>query len=101
MNVKALAAVGLVDAWRSGPAIATGVGLIALGVLFRSEVVAAVDVWQYSTAYNHCFLVIPIVVYLIWDRRDTLRDASARPYPLAILAGIPLAIAWLLLGAER
>ena len=99
MNVRALAEAGLVDAGRSGPAIAVGVGLIALGLLFHTEVVAAVTVWQDSTAYNHCFLVIPIVLYLIWDRRDTLRDASARPYPLAILAGVPLAIAWLL--AER
>jgi exosortase len=75
------------------------IGLVALGLLFHTEVVAAVTVWQDSTAYNHCFLVIPIVVYLIWDRRDTLRDESGRPYPLAILAGIPLAIVWLL--AER
>ena len=99
MNVRALAEAGLVDVGRSGPAITVSVGLIALGLLFHTEVVAAVTVWQDSTAYNHCFLVIPIVLYLIWDRRDTLRDASARPYPLAILAGIPLAIAWLL--AER
>ena len=99
MNVRALADTGLVDAWRSGPAVAVGVGLIALGLLFHTEVVAAVSVWQDSTAYNHCFLVIPIVFYLIWDRRDTLRDVSASPYPLAVLAGVPLAIAWLL--AER
>ena len=99
MNVRTLAEAGLIDAWRSGPAIAIGVGLIVLGLLFHSEVVAAVTVWQYSTAYNHCFLVIPIVFYLIWDRRDTLHDVSATPYPLATLAGMPLAIAWLL--AER
>ncbi len=80
MNVRALAEAGLVDAWRSGPAIAVSVGLIALGLLFHTEVVAAVTVWQDSTAYNHCFLVIPIVFYLIWDRRDTLRDAVASPY---------------------
>jgi exosortase A len=99
MNVRTLAEARLVDAWRSGPAIAVSVGLIALGLLFHTEVVAAVAVWQDSTAYNHCFLVIPIVFYLVWDRRDTLRDASANPYPLAILAGVPLAVAWLL--AER
>lgn len=99
MNVRTLADVGLVDAWRSGAAITISAGLIALGLLFHSEVVAAVAVWEESTAYNHCFLVIPIVVYLIWDRRDTLRNATASPYPPAILAGLPLAIAWLL--AER
>jgi exosortase A len=99
MNVRTLAEAGIVDAWRSGSAIVISTGLIALGLLFHSEVVAAVTVWQDSTAYNHCFLVIPIVLYLIWDRRDTLRDAVVSPYPMATLAGIPLAIAWLI--AER
>ena len=52
-----------------------------------------------STAYNHCFLVLPIVAYLLWDRRETFSLASARPYPLATLAAIPLALGWLV--AER
>jgi exosortase A len=99
MNVRALGEAGLVDAWRSGPAVAVSVGLIALGLMFHTEVVAAVTVWEQSTAYNHCFLVIPIVLYLIWDRRDTLHGASADPYPLAALLGVPLVVAWLL--AER
>ncbi|MEJ0015014.1 MAG: exosortase A [Acetobacteraceae bacterium] len=99
MSVKTLPAPAVVDAWRSGPAVALGVGLIALGLVFRVEVVNAVRVWDSSTAYNHCFLVIPIVLYLIWDRRDALRGAVAEPYPLAAAAGVPLAIGWLL--AER
>ena len=99
MNVRALGEAGLVDAWRSGPAVAVSVGLIALGLMFHTEVVAAVTVWEQSTAYNHCFLVIPIVLYLIWDRRDTLHGVSADPYPLAALLGVPLVVAWLL--AER
>ena len=99
MNVRALTATGLGEAWRSAPFIAIGIGLIALGLLFRVEVIAAVGVWEASTAYNHCFLVIPIVLFLIWDRRDTLQNAVAQPYPLAILAGVPLAVAWFL--AER
>src|SRR6185437_6596826 len=64
-----------------------------------SEVTAAYYVWSTSTAYNHCFLVIPIVLYLLWDRRSTLNDAVAKPMPIAALAGIPLALAWLV--AER
>ena len=44
-------------------------------------------------------MVIPIVLYLIWDRRDTLHGVSADPYPLAALLGVPLVVAWLL--AER
>ena len=85
--------------WRSGPVIAIGVGVLALGLLFHVEIAAAVATWDTSTAYNHCFLVLPIVAYLLWDRREVLRDAVADPLPLAALAGIPLAFAWLV--AER
>jgi len=99
MNVRALAVSGLADASRGARAIAIGAGLIALGWLFRDEVIAAVGVWRDSTAYNHCFLVIPIVLYLIWDRRASLHGMPASHYPLAALAGVPLALAWLI--AER
>jgi exosortase A len=75
--------------------LAIGAGLIVLGGLFHTEIASAVAVWQNSTAYNHCFLVIPIVVYLLWDRRESLREAVAVPFPAAALAGIPLAFVWL------
>ena len=99
MNVRTLASAGLTDVWRSGPVIAIGAGVLALGLLFHVEIAAAVATWDTSTAYNHCFLVLPIVAYLLWDRREVLRDAVADPLPLAALAGIPLAFAWLV--AER
>ncbi len=99
MNVRTLTAGGISDVFRSGPVIAAGVGLIALGLLFHAEVTAAVGTWDTSTAYNHCFLVIPIVVYLLWDRREVLRGAVAEPMPIAALAALPLVLAWLV--AER
>lgn len=101
MSAPTLTQPSMVDAWRSprGGAVVIGAGLIVLGLLFHAEVAAAVETWIDSTAYNHCFLVVPIVGYLIWDRRTTLRGATAEPMPLMALAGIPLALAWLL--AER
>ena len=74
-------------------------GLILLGVLFNQEVIAAVQTWSASTAYNHCFLIIPITLYLLWDRRQDFAGIAARPLPVALLAGLPVAVAWLL--AER
>jgi exosortase A len=70
-------------------------GLAAFGTLFNQEVAAAVRTWIDSTAYNHCFLVIPITVYLIWDRRFELAGMVAQPFPRAALAGIPVMIVWL------
>ena len=46
MNVRALTEAGLTDVWRSGPAVAASIGLVALGLLFHTEVAAAVYVWS-------------------------------------------------------
>jgi exosortase A len=78
-----------------GPMIAFAIGLAALGVIFRNEITAAIGVWIDSTAYNHCFLVLPIVGYLLWDRRSVFTGAIPRPMVISVLLGLPLAIAWL------
>jgi exosortase A len=87
-----------VPEWRR-VALPLAAGLLLLGLIFRREVAAAVQTWDASTAYNHCFLIIPIVLYLLWDRRVDLEGIPARPMPSVLLLGIPLAAVWLL--AER
>ena len=47
-------------AWQPA-ALPIAVGALVLGLLFNQEVAVAVQTWIDSTAYNHCFLVIPIV----------------------------------------
>jgi exosortase A len=76
-----------------------GVGLLLLLLLFHTEAIAAVRVWIDSTAYNHCFLVLPIVAYLLWDRREVLTSTTPIPNPWFALAAIPVIMLWLL--AER
>ena len=98
MTVGTLSATTVPRAIRS-TSIALVLGLAALGLLFRQEIAAAVRVWIDSTAYNHCFLVLPIVAYLIWDRRALLGGVPIKPMPWAALAALPLSAAWLV--AER
>lgn len=59
-----------------------GAGLLLLCVLFHQEITAAAVIWSTSTAYGHCWLVLPIVGWLLWERR-----AAAVAYP-------PEAVAW-------
>lgn len=73
--------------------------MLALGALFWPECQAAVSVWIASTAYGHCFLVIPMALYLAWERRDALADNSARPALRFAFLAIPVAAAWF--AAER
>lgn len=84
---------------RLGAALMIGAGLMVLVALFLPECRAAVGVWVDSTAYGHCFLVIPIALYLLWDRRDSLRGMAPRPTASLLLVGLPLPFAWF--AAER
>ena len=81
------------------PTIALAIGVLTLIGIFWPECRAAVRVWYDSTAYGHCFLVLPIALYLAWDRRDALRGIAPEPTAAFALLGFPLALAWLV--AER
>lgn len=78
---------------RSLPAL--GLGLLALGLLFHAEGAAAIAVWLSSTAYNHCFLILPIALYLAWERRPMIAGLAPRPALRALLLALPLALVWL------
>ena len=83
----------------AGAAPALVIGLILLGLIFRAEAAAAYQVWNDSTAYSHCFFVLPISLYLAWDRRQNLAGLQVAPLPWMGLLAIPGVVAWM--AAER
>ena len=54
-------------AWRNH-VVALGAVLALILVEFRSAISAAVTVWEVSPTYSHCFLILPIVGWLIWRK---------------------------------
>nr|WP_169747551.1 exosortase A [Belnapia moabensis] len=76
-----------------------GLCLTAFSQLFREEGAAAVQVWNASTAYNHCWLILPISTWLAWSRRHRLAALWPEPSPWLALLALPPAFAWLV--AER
>jgi len=72
-------------------AAALGILLLATLAAFHDSVAAAVRVWWVSPTYSHCFLIIPIVLWLIWEKRPLLAAHSPSLAPKALLA-IPLAL---------
>ena len=100
MTAAALTQVRLRSARYWLPFAAVSVtALCAMGLLFRAEAAAAVQVWLRSTAYGHCFLVLPIALWLAWDRRQGARGLAPVPTAWPALAMLPFAAAWF--AAER
>ncbi len=82
------------------PALAALVaGCAVLLAAHAAEASAALRVWSASTAFGHCFLVLPIAAWLAWERRDRLQALSPQPLPAAALLMLPATAIWLL--AER
>lgn len=70
-------------------------GLLLLCLLFHEEIAAAAQVWSTSTAYGHCWLVLPIVAWLIWERRAAALAYPPQPTAWPVFLAPLLAFAWL------
>src|SRR5580700_2951913 len=85
-------------AWVTAASVAL-VATVCLLVLFWPEAEGVYRVWVQSTAYNHCFLVLPLVGYMIWDRRDVLSTVAPTPQ-LRWLVIVPMLSALWLVAAS-
>jgi exosortase A len=78
-------------AWHLGLLAAA---LALLGACFAADIGAAVNVWWAYPAYSHCFLILPITLWLIWEKRDSLKGELPTFSPLALAASIPILLLW-------
>ncbi len=76
--------------------IVFGTSLLVLGAVFWSTYSDIVTIWWRSETYAHGFLILPIVAYLIWEKRTELARVSPQPAPLATLLMVFPALLWLL-----
>ncbi len=63
---------------------------------FRDTASAMVGIWWRSDTFTHCFLVVPIVLWLVWHKRKLLSQLQPKPnaWGLGLLA--LTALAWLM-----
>ena len=73
---------------------ALAIGILSFAIIFYPEITAAIVVWMNSDAYSHCFLVLPVAIYLAWDRRDIAKATPVRPSLGVALLAIPAAVIW-------
>jgi exosortase A len=88
--------VGKAWAW---PLLVLATGLAVLGAAFAMEIQAAIATWERSAAYNHCWLVLPVAVWLGWTRRQRLAGLQPAPSLLGAVMALGAGLAWLV--AER
>jgi exosortase A len=64
-----------------------GFAALVFALVFQRDVSGAVRVWIGSTAYNHCFLIIPLIGFLLWERRAVMASVSPSPtlWPLVLM----------------
>jgi exosortase A len=94
-NGQPIVSSSLAPGW--GPAlILIGMASVIFGVAFRQEITGAVRVWIDSAAYNHCFLVLPLAAFLLWERRSVISSVSPCPALWPLLAMPLLSAIWFL-----
>lgn len=85
----------LIAAWRRH-GLAFAATLAGLLLLFRRDVAELAHIWWTSTTYGHCLFVLPVIGWLVWQRREGLaqvRPVAWAPGLAVVAAG---AVGWLL-----
>ena len=81
--------------WR--PALlALALSLTWILALYRDTAVAMVTIWYRSETFAHAFVVLPIVLWLIWRRRDELARLTPGPTLAVLIPMAGLVLLWLL-----
>lgn len=68
------------------PAFAFLIALAAWLALVYASLWSAVEIWIGNEIYNHCLIVIPASIYLIYEKRLTLNWSAAHMSWLAVVA---------------
>src|ERR1700716_664834 len=85
---------------RTWVAVALVVGGFAL--LYRQVLVKLVMDWYNDDNYSHGFLIVPLALYFVWERREKLRTIPLAPsvFGLLIVLGSIAVLVAGILGSE-
>ncbi|HYJ82828.1 MAG TPA: exosortase A [Allosphingosinicella sp.] len=83
------------SAWRAHLA-AVGAAGAAILLLFAGDAVDMARLWWSSSTFNHCFLVGPIILWLVWQRLPELRALAPRAWAPGLALVAAGGLGWLL-----
>ena len=81
--------------WKPALAALVAVQLVLLG-LYHETALAMVRIWIRSETFTHAFLVPPITLWLVWEKRHVLATSQPRPSLWLALPLAGLGFTWLL-----
>lgn len=73
-----------------------GVAWGALLLLFWRDAADMAAIWWNSSTFNHCLLIIPILIWLVVQRKGLLEELKPQPWMPAVLYGAVGAGGWLI-----
>lgn len=76
-------------------ALALAAVIVSFGLLYRTVIYWLMDDWNLDGNYSHGWLVVPIALYLAWERRERVRATPLKPS----LWGLALVVAALFMLA--
>ena len=95
-TVRSGLATGIqMDAWKRSATVLALCGAFLIAVHWET-IVSIVSIWNRSETFTHGFLILPISLYLLWQRRRELLLLAPRPDYRGMLALGVLGAGWLL-----
>jgi exosortase A len=76
--------------------VALALGAIALTAIFFPTAQEIIRVWIVSVAFEHCWLILPVVAYLVWDRRQELKQLQPRVWLPGVFFAVAAGLVWLI-----
>ncbi len=59
--------------------------LVSTIILFQNAFQSAYRIWLVSEVFNHCLLILPIVCFLIYRKKDALLSKPLKPTPIFLI----------------
>lgn len=81
--------------WRNA-VVALAAVFVVVGIAFFDTLTTLIMTWWDKPEYNHCLLIVPIIVYLIHERRDVFQRVAPEPCWLGVIPLLAGALVWLL-----
>lgn len=69
--------------------------LVVWGGLFYPSIASTVEIWMRSETFNHCFIILPVCIYIIHQKWQLLTTLDVKPNWLVSVPLIGVLMVWL------